>query len=157
MCIHFSHKRHLSNFCIWSLTALKAGSRQHKKELRENHWAATGKQREGDASGAPCKMLKETTQEIPVGTKKRGGGGSRGHILTGGTEVLQLSLLETRKLHHAWKQGSADYQKTGTLHYWLSFKPHPHFNWFPWGNKATAQLTCSPNHLFEICWENLAV
>lgn len=40
----------------------------------------------------PCRRLKEITQEIPVGTKKQGGGGSRGHILSGGREVLQLRV-----------------------------------------------------------------
>lgn len=43
-------------------------------------------------------MLKETTQEIPVSTKKPGGGRARGHILSDGTEVLQLRVC--------WKVGN---------------------------------------------------
>lgn len=42
VCIHCSHKRHFSDFCILSLTSPKPGN----KELKENRYAATGEQGE---------------------------------------------------------------------------------------------------------------
>lgn len=94
VCIHCSHKRRLSDFCTLSLTSPKAGSRQQKKSSRKplcSHSEAEGRRR-------ICTGLKDTTQEIPVGTKKPGGGGARGHILSAGTEVLQLRVC--------WKPGN---------------------------------------------------
>lgn len=140
----------------WVWPPPKQGADNKKKSSRKTIMQPQGSRGKEVHLEHP-QMLKETTQEIPVSTKKPGGGRARGHILSDGTEVLQLRVC--------WKLGNCTMLETRqcwllenrNFHYLLSFKPQPHFSWFPWGNKATALLACSPNNVFEICWPNLTL
>ena len=147
-CVYTAATKDIGQISVsWVWPPQKQAADNKKKSSRKTIMQPQG--RRGRCIWSICRRLKETTQEIPVGTKKPGGGGARGHILSAGTEVLQSRVC--------WKSGRADCRKTGTSTTWLSFKPHPHFSWFPWGNKATALLACSPDNLFEIRWPNLTV
>lgn len=139
--IHCSHKRHLSDSCVQSLTSPKAGSRQQKKELKKNHYAATGKQRRE----VHLEHLQKVKRKNPGNScwhKDTGWRRSQGsHPVSWQGGVAVQSLLETRK------QGSADgRRKTGTSTTCSASNNTPIL--VVSLSKVTALLACSPNNLF---------
>lgn len=95
VCIHCSHKRHLSDFCILSLTSPKPGNRQQKKSSRKTIMQP---QRSRGSDVHLEQEVKGNTQEIPVSTKRTGGRRSqRSHPVSqqGGAAVEFAGNQET--------------------------------------------------------------
>lgn len=86
-CINWQPQKTLVRFLCLESDLPQSREQTKKKSSRKTITQPQGS-RGKEVHLEHLQMLKETTQEIPVSTKKPGGGRARGHILSDGTEVL---------------------------------------------------------------------
>lgn len=140
-CINWQPQKTLVRFLCLESDLPQSRKQTTKKELQENCYAATGKQGEGGASGASTNVKRNhpgnSCQHKETGWRRSQGS----HPLRWHRGAAVKSLLETRKLHHAQTQGSADCWKTGTSTTCSASNHTPILVGFP---EETKQLHCSP-------------